>query len=93
MAIVCNKCRYVLSQTEILTHVVYDICDAVQQAAPTIVTDMVSSCILQYIQKRGYIENIALTTANRQKVICTVCMKYKGWTKIQNEDVDSKKIA
>ena len=92
MAIVCNKCKYILSETEVLTHVVYDICAVVKEAAPTIVTDVVSSCILQYIQKRGYVENIALTTANRQQVICPVCMKYKGWTKIQEENVDKKEI-
>lgn len=81
MAIVCKKCKCVLNEAEVLGHIMNDIYDVVKDTVPTIVPDVASACILAYINKRGYIEDFAFITANRQKVICSVCMKYKGWIK------------
>ena len=92
MAIVCRKCKNILNEAEVLGHIVNDIYDVIKDAAPTVVPAVATACILAYVNKRGYVEDIAFSTANRQAIICSVCMKYKGWIKIEDIKIDKKEI-
>ena len=90
MAIVCNKCKYVIDEAQITGYVLSDIYDVVKAAAPAIA----SACILAYIQKRGYVEAIALMFMNKQNINCPSCMKYEGWIDVEDKvnSIEDKKI-
>ena len=96
MAIVCRKCNYEISETEINVHVGGAICSFTYEILKCI--NNICSIFNALPNFRKKIEDTPeilqekklAAIANQQKILCERCFQYNGWMRIADEAKDEE---
>ena len=79
MAIVCKKCKYVMSEVEITLYI------------SVRVLNFIVNTVLPLMQKKGIAKNTKYAlylAANILEIRCPACNKYEGWDLIAEKEME-----